>query len=96
LTLPSSLHGIAATGKEYVKVIPPGSPIGNLKPIEHVSQVWISEELQLPVFVRIHDAVHGETTMRYRNFRTKIDSDPGLFQVPAGFEVLPGPAVVPQ
>jgi len=90
-----TIDGIPTVGKEFVSVIPAGSSLGNAKPIEKVTQVWQSEELSLPVLVKIIDPVAGNLTTQYKNIQHDTSINPKLFEIPPDFQVREETAVRP-
>ena len=78
-------EGIRVTGTRTVATLPAGS-IGNLHPIEVVSERWYSEELRLVVFSRRAYPRYGETIYRITNVM-RVEPDTSLFQVPADYSV---------
>jgi len=83
------IEGAEAVGKEFIAIIPAGSPIGNSKPLEQVTEVWHSEALQLPLLVIVTDPVAGKLVTRYTNIR-QIEPQASLFEIPSGFQESSG------
>ena len=83
-----TIEGVRAQGTRTTTTIPTGA-IGNVRPIEIVSERWFSAELQMPVLITRRDPRNGETTYRLRNILRGEQQD-GLFTVPAGYEVRDG------
>jgi hypothetical protein len=77
------VEGVRAEGTRTVAVLPAGT-IGNVRPIEIVSERWYSPELQVVVFSRRADPRFGETIYRLTNI-TRLEPDASLFQVPADY-----------
>jgi hypothetical protein len=77
-------EGVRAEGMRTVATLPAGS-IGNLRPIEIVSERWYAPELQVVVFSRRADPRFGETIYRLTNI-TLAEPDASLFQVPADYK----------
>jgi hypothetical protein len=86
------IAGVQATGKQFVEVIPAGSPLGNKKPIEKVTEVWFADSVQLPMQVTIKDPVAGTTTTQYRIVQHGQKIGPELFRIPSGFQLVEGGA----
>jgi len=82
------IEGVRAQGTRTTTTIPTGA-IGNVRPIEIVSERWFSAELQMPVLITRRDPRNGETTYRLTNILRGEQQD-GLFTVPAGYEVKDG------
>ena len=83
-----TIEGVRAQGTRTTTTIPAGA-IGNVRPIEIVSERWFSPELQMPVLITRRDPRNGETTYRLTNILRGEQPD-GLFTVPAGYEVKDG------
>ena len=86
------IEGVRAEGMKTTAVIPAGT-IGNVRPIEIVSERWYSSELGVVVYSRRSDPRFGETVYRLTNI-TRSEPDPSLFQVPADYrreEIKPFP-----
>ena len=82
------IEGVRAQGTRTTTTIAAGV-IGNVRPIEIVSERWFSSELQMPVLVTRRDPRNGETTYRLTNILRGEQQD-GLFTVPAGYDVREG------
>jgi len=82
------MDGVGVTGQEYLSVIPAGSKLGNREPVQVTYQVWRSEELRLPLMLKMQDAVNGETSIRFKLLQKGIDPDAKLFAVPEGYRVV--------
>jgi hypothetical protein len=78
-----TVEGVPATGTRTTRTIPAGE-IGNERPIEITSEVWISSELQMVVMSKRTDPRIGETVYKLTNIQ-RAEPDPSLFQVPSGF-----------
>jgi len=83
-----TIEGVRAQGTRTTTTIPTGA-IGNVRPIEIVSERWYSAELQMPVLITRRDPRNGETIYRLTNILRGEQQD-GLFTVPAGYEVRDG------
>jgi hypothetical protein len=64
----------------------PAGAIGNLAPVEIVSERWYSPDLQTVVYSRRSDPRFGETTYRLTNI-IRAEPPAELFQVPADYKV---------
>src|SRR5581483_3104241 len=49
-----TINGIAATGTRTTQTIPAGA-IGNTQPIQIVREVWMSQDLKIPVMIKTSD-----------------------------------------
>ncbi len=77
-------EGVRAEGTRTVATLPAGA-IGNVRPIEVVSERWYSPELGVVVFSRRADPRFGETVYRLTNI-IRAEPDASLFQVPADYK----------
>ncbi len=85
-----TMEGVSVEGKRVTTTIPVGQ-IGNLQPIETVSEVWFSTDLQVVVMSKHKDPRFGETTYQLTGIQ-RSEPDPSLFQVPPGYTVQNMPA----
>jgi len=85
-----TINGLAATGTRTTQTIPAGA-IGNTQAIQIVREVWISQDLKIPVMIKTTDPRFGNTVMQLTNVQT-TNPDPTLFQVPAGYTVQSFPS----
>lgn len=76
-----AVNGISAQGTRSVTTIPLGM-IGNDRPIEIVSERWVSSDLEMTIKSTNKDPRFGETTYELTNILTGAP-DPTLFQIPA-------------
>ena len=83
-----SIEGVMADGTRTTSTIPAGA-IGNLMPIEVVSERWYSKELQMPVLISRRDPRTGDSLYRLRNI-VKAEPPQDLFTVPADYQVKGG------
>ena len=77
-----------ADGTRTTSTIPAGA-IGNLMPIEVVSERWYSRELQMAVSISRRDPRSGDSVYRLRNI-VKAEPPQDLFTVPADYKVRGG------
>jgi hypothetical protein len=84
-----TMQGVLVNGVRTTHTIPAGQ-IGNDKPIQIVTEVWTSSELQTIVYSKRTDPRLGEQTFQLTNIQ-RGEPDPSLFTVPADFKVLDGP-----
>ena len=78
--------GVRATGTRLTTTIPAGE-INNDRPIEIVSETWYAKGLKTTVMTKHSDPWAGDFTSRLTEISTN-DPDPGLFAVPAGYNVV--------
>ena len=83
-----TIEGVRAQGTRTTTTIPAGA-IGNLQPINIVSERWVSSDLQMPVLVTRRDPRNGDTTYRLANIQRGEQPDT-LFSVPPWYEVIDG------
>jgi hypothetical protein len=83
-----SIEGVMAEGTRTTSTIPAGA-IGNLMPIEVVSERWYSRDLQMPVLISRKDPRSGDSVYRLRNI-VKAEPPADLFTIPSDYEVRGG------
>jgi hypothetical protein len=83
------MEGIAVEGTRTTITIPAGQ-IGNERPINVVSERWMSPDLKVLVMSKQSDPRFGETTYRLTNL-TRAEPAPQLFEIPADFKVIEPP-----
>ncbi|MGA8151761.1 MAG: hypothetical protein WB952_12485 [Terriglobales bacterium] len=81
-----TMEGVAATGVRTTRTIPAGQ-IGNDRPINIVTEVWTTPDLQTIVSSKRSDPRMGEQTFRLTNIQ-RVEPDPSLFTVPPGFKLI--------
>lgn len=77
------IEGVEAEGTRTVMTIPAGE-IGNERPIEIVSEQWVSPELKVVVMSRHNDPRTGETVYRLTNIN-RAEPPHNLFEVPPDY-----------
>jgi hypothetical protein len=80
------IEGVAARGTRTTKTIPAGE-IGNLAPINLVTERWFSAELGMAVRITRSDPRSGETVYRLTNI-VRAEPPPDLFTVPADYKIV--------
>jgi len=80
------IEGVAAEGTRTTITIPAGQ-IGNLNPINMVTERWFSKELQMAVLITRRDPRSGETVYRLTNI-VRAEPPPDLFSVPSDYRVV--------
>ena len=80
-----NVEGVVAEGTRTTTTIPAGD-MGNERPIEIVSERWLSPELQTVVMTRHNDPRIGETTYRLTNI-VRAEPPRSLFEVPPDYQV---------
>jgi hypothetical protein len=82
---PQDIEGLRVEGTRTIVTLPAGS-VGNVLPIEIVSERWYSPELKVVVLTRRSDPRLGETVYRLTNI-DRSEPPPDLFKVPDGFKI---------
>jgi len=80
------IDGVAAEGIRSTTTIPAGE-VGNLNPIQLVTERWFSKELQMAVLITRRDPRSGDTTYRLTNI-VRAEPPPDLFTVPTDYRVV--------
>ncbi len=83
-----SIEGVMAEGTRTTSIIPAGA-IGNVMPIEIISERWYSRELQMAVLISRKDPRSGDSVYRLRNI-VRAEPPADLFVVPGDYEVRGG------
>jgi hypothetical protein len=83
-----TIDGVSATGTRTTRTIPAGQ-IGNDKPIQIVTEKWVSPDLQVVVMSKHSDPRLGTFTYQLTNI-TRSEPASTLFQVPADYTVKQG------
>ena len=79
------IEGVTAQGKRTTTTLGAGQ-IGNERPIETVSEVWYSPDLQTIVLSKRIDPRIGETEYKLTDIQ-RGEPAPSLFEVPAGYTI---------
>ena len=80
------IEGVAAKGTRTTTTIPAGE-IGNLAPINLVTERWFSNELGMAVRITRSDPRSGETVYRLTNI-VRAEPPPDLFTVPSDYKII--------
>ena len=80
------IEGVRAEGTRSTTTIPAGQ-IGNLNPIQVVTERWFSKELQMAVLITRRDPQSGDTVYRLTNI-VRNEPPPDLFTVPSDYRIL--------
>lgn len=80
------IEGVAATGVRTTTTIPAGE-IGNLLPIDLVTERWFSDQLGMAVLITRHDPRSGDTAYRLTSI-VRSEPPPDLFTVPTDYRVV--------
>ena len=83
-----SVEGVNAEGTRTTSTIAAGA-IGNLLPIEIVTERWFSPDLQMAVLITRHDPRAGDTVYRLTNI-VRAEPHEALFVVPPDYELRDG------
>jgi hypothetical protein len=79
-------EGVSAEGTRTTTTIPAGQ-IGNLNPINQVTERWFSKELQMAVLITRRDPQSGDTVYRLTNI-VRAEPPPDLFAVPSDYRIV--------
>jgi hypothetical protein len=80
------IEGVAAKGTRTTTTIPAGE-IGNIAPINLVTERWFSDELGMAVRITRSDPRSGETVYRLTNI-VRAEPPPDLFTVPPDYKIV--------
>jgi hypothetical protein len=83
-----SIEGVMAEGTRTTSTIAAGT-IGNVLPIDIVTERWYSRELQMPVLISRKDPRTGDSIYRLRNI-VRSEPAPDLFTVPSDYQLRDG------
>jgi hypothetical protein len=84
-----TMQGVSAHGTRMTRTIPAGQ-IGNDKPIDIVTEIWTSPDLQTIVYSKRSDPRTGEQTFQLTNI-VRSEPDQSQFTVPSDFKLIDGP-----
>ena len=80
------IEGVNAQGEKTTRTFPIGM-MGNDRPLVSVMESWFSPDLRITVLTKNSDPRMGESVMQLRNL-DRSEPDPGLFRVPADYQVV--------
>jgi hypothetical protein len=80
-----TINGVPATGTRVTRTIAAGA-VGNEQPIQLVREMWVSNDLKVPVTIKVTDPRFGTTTTQLTGI-TRAEPDAALFQTPADYSV---------
>lgn len=80
------VDGRVCKGTSMTSHIPANSALGNTNDISYSVEVWVDEELVLPVLITTESS---QTGRKRRSFSNVVETtpDPALFQIPAGYTI---------
>ena len=84
-----TMEGVLVNGTRTTRTIPAGQ-IGNDRPIEITTEVWISPDLKAIVYSKRTDPRMGEQTFEMTNI-VREEPDAALFAVPSDFKIVDQP-----
>jgi hypothetical protein len=87
------MEGVVAEGMRTTATLEMGA-IGNDRPINTVSERWVSSDLQTVVMTKHSDPRTGEETFRLTNV-VRSNPDPSLFELPSGYTLAPHESTAP-
>jgi hypothetical protein len=79
------IEGISADGTRTTMTIPAGA-VGNVNPIDVVTERWFSKDLQMEVLISRRDPRAGDTVYRLTNI-VRTEPPPDLFVVPPDYTI---------
>jgi len=82
---PQVIQGVMTRGSKAVRTIPAGLD-GNDHQLTRTILSWYSPELHLAMTTIIDDPVEGLKKLEFTNLK-RVEPDPQLFQIPAGYMV---------
>jgi hypothetical protein len=82
------IEGLEAEGRRTTITIPTGK-IGNDRPLQSVSERWVSTELQIVVLSKHKDPFMGETTYQLVNIN-RSEPPHSLFEIPSDYTIEEG------
>jgi len=80
------IEGVSAEGTRMTTTIPAGQ-IGNLNPINVVTERWFSKDLRMAVLMTRRDPRSGDTVYRLTNI-VRAEPPPDLFTVPSDYRIV--------
>jgi hypothetical protein len=80
------IEGVSAEGTRITTTIPAGQ-IGNLNPINIVTERWVAKDLQMAVLITRRDPRSGDTVYRLTNI-VRAEPPPDLFTVPSDYRIV--------
>ena len=80
------IEGVSAEGTRMTTTIPAGQ-IGNLNPINVVTERWIAKDLQMAILMTRRDPRSGDTVYRLTNI-VRAEPPPDLFTVPSDYRIV--------
>lgn len=83
-----TILGLQATGTRVTRTIP-AEQMGNAKPIEVVTERWMSNDLQIPLLTVHTDPMMGTMTHKVTSVN-RAEPDASLFQIPSDYKVKSG------
>ncbi len=83
-----TILGLQATGTRMTHTIP-ADQIGNTKPIQVVTERWVSSDLQIPLTMTHTDPMMGSMSSTVTSV-TRGEPDASLFQVPSDYKIETG------
>jgi len=80
-----TVNGLLATGTRTLITIPARAE-GNTQAIQSTHEVWLSQDLQVPLLITNSDPRFGTSTTQLTTV-TRGEPDPSLFQIPSSYAV---------
>ncbi len=82
------IEGVNCEGKIFTVTVPANSKMGNARPIESSTEIWVAKELMLPILTVNEHPLMGKIVQRFTNIRLGVEPDPSLFKLPEGFKAV--------
>lgn len=82
------IEGINCEGQIFTVNLPANSKMGNARPIESSTEIWIAKDLMLPIMSVNEHPMMGKVIQKFTNIKTGIEPDSSLFKIPEGFKVV--------
>jgi hypothetical protein len=82
------IEGVNCDGKLFTVTVPANSKMGNARPLESSTEIWIAKDLMLPILSVNEHPLMGKIVQRFTNIRLGVEPDPSLFKLPEGFKVV--------
>jgi hypothetical protein len=91
----ATLEGYVVMGETHSVEYPPGTQPG-IRFMKVTTERWWCPQLGLPILTTVTSSKTGQVRTFYTNIVSSASVDPGLFSIPAGYQVVkPGASQVP-
>jgi hypothetical protein len=89
------IDGIATRGIQIIRTLPPRPGTGG-QPSTETTEVWVSDDLQLPILTRTSTSDNISATRHLVQIQRQATLDPSLFAVPADYRIVDAPPPPPR